>query len=196
MEDQPLGLTLLDRMCRAWELARERLIRATSALERAAVPYAVAGENAVAEWVARGDESAVRGTPHVDLQIRRSDFAAAASILESVGFLQCTALRGAVFTDGPDGSIRSGVYITWAGEYVQPGDPYPAADVTDAEMAKHFRVLRFEALVRMLLTANGRLEGMLARDVIDVGLLDATWLHRLPADLAARLQILLDTPDG
>jgi hypothetical protein len=43
----------LDRMVRAVEKVRERLLRAASALEQAGVPYAVAGGNAVAAWVAR-----------------------------------------------------------------------------------------------------------------------------------------------
>jgi hypothetical protein len=34
------------------------------------------------------------------------------------------------------------------------------------------------------------------RDLIDVGLLDATWLERLPGALAQRLQQLLETPEG
>lgn len=32
--------------------------------------------------------------------------------------------------------------------------------------------------------------------MIDVGLIDQTWTARFPAELAARLQHLLDTPDG
>jgi hypothetical protein len=34
------------------------------------------------------------------------------------------------------------------------------------------------------------------RDMIGVGLVDATWPARYPPELAARLQHLLDTPDG
>jgi hypothetical protein len=34
------------------------------------------------------------------------------------------------------------------------------------------------------------------RDLIDVGLVDASWTSRFPSELAARLQQLLDTPDG
>jgi hypothetical protein len=57
----------LDRMVRAVEKVRQRLLRATAALERAGVPYAVAGGNAVAAWVTRVDESAVRNTRNVDI---------------------------------------------------------------------------------------------------------------------------------
>ena len=48
----------LDRMVEAVELVRERLLRATAALDKAGVPYAVAGGIAVAAWVSRIDRSA------------------------------------------------------------------------------------------------------------------------------------------
>jgi hypothetical protein len=50
MQPDPLGVISLDRMVRAVEKVRERLLRATSALERAGIAYAVAGGNAVAAW--------------------------------------------------------------------------------------------------------------------------------------------------
>jgi hypothetical protein len=53
---------ILDRMERAVLKVRERLLRATQALEAAGIPYAVAGGNAVASWVATVDEGAVRTT--------------------------------------------------------------------------------------------------------------------------------------
>jgi hypothetical protein len=34
------------------------------------------------------------------------------------------------------------------------------------------------------------------RDLMDVGLVDAGWLERIPAALRARLQALLDNPEG
>jgi hypothetical protein len=34
------------------------------------------------------------------------------------------------------------------------------------------------------------------RDLIEVGLVDGTWLERVPSELGARLQILFDTPEG
>lgn len=51
----PAGQTLLERMVWAVQRVRERLLRATAALEAAGVPYAVVGGNAVAAWVARVD---------------------------------------------------------------------------------------------------------------------------------------------
>jgi hypothetical protein len=34
------------------------------------------------------------------------------------------------------------------------------------------------------------------RDMLDIGLIDATWPARYPPELAGRLQHLIDTPDG
>jgi hypothetical protein len=63
-------------MIEAVQAVRERALRATAALERAGIPYAVAGDNAVAAWVARVDRAAVRNTQDVDILVRRADFAA------------------------------------------------------------------------------------------------------------------------
>ena len=43
-------INILERMARAVEKVRDRLQRATAALESAGVPYAVIGGNAVAAW--------------------------------------------------------------------------------------------------------------------------------------------------
>jgi hypothetical protein len=50
--------------------------------------------------------------------------------------------------------------------------------------------------VRMKLTAFRDKDRTHLRDLIDVGLVDVTWIERLPSELGARLQILLDTPEG
>ncbi|HEX8342117.1 MAG TPA: hypothetical protein VF624_14520 [Tepidisphaeraceae bacterium] len=39
-------------------------------------------------------------------------------------------------------------------------------------------------------------DNMHLRDMLEVGLVDSTWTAHLPADLAARLQSLIDTPEG
>ncbi|HEU5115646.1 MAG TPA: hypothetical protein VFT74_03135, partial [Isosphaeraceae bacterium] len=86
MADLILHDATWERMIRAVEKVRERLQRATQALEQAGVPYAVVGGNAVAAWVARVDEAAVRNTQDVDLILRRTDLDAARTALEAVGF--------------------------------------------------------------------------------------------------------------
>src|SRR5437764_7278789 len=106
MDPEPLGLQLLDRMERAVNKVRDRLLRATAALDGAGVPYAVVGGNAVGNWVARVDESMVRFTQDVDLLIRRPDLPAAIAALETVGFIYRHAAQIDMFLDGPGAKAR------------------------------------------------------------------------------------------
>lgn len=70
----------------AIQRVEERLYRATTALNRAGIPYAVIGGNAVANWVSRMNPSAVRFIKDVDLLIQRNDLAAMIPALEQSGF--------------------------------------------------------------------------------------------------------------
>src|SRR5437763_3334852 len=101
----------LDRMVRAVEKVRERLLRATAALEKAGVPYAVAGGNAVAAWVTRVDESAVRNTRDVDILVRRSDLDAVKAALGDAGFLHRHSAGMDRFLDGPEARARDAVHL-------------------------------------------------------------------------------------
>jgi hypothetical protein len=192
----PLGPEVLERMVRAVEKVRERLAKATSALEAAGVPYAVIGGNAVAVWVARVDVAAVRNTADVDLLVRRDDLEAARSALAAVGFVYQETLGVHLFLEGPQASAREAVHVLIAGEKVQPDYLLPTPDVAESEASEHFRVVGLEALVRMKLTSFRRKDQVHLQDLIGVGLIDATWPARFPAELAARLRELLDDPNG
>src|SRR3984957_6536486 len=103
MADGAIRLCGWERALIAAEKVKERLRRATKALEAAGVPYAVVGGNAVAEWVGRVDEEAVRTTRDVDLLVRRADFAAVRAALEGAGFVYHHLLDVDTFVDGPQG---------------------------------------------------------------------------------------------
>lgn len=186
----------LDRMVRAVEKVRQRLLRATAALERAGVPYAVAGGNAVAAWVTRVDEAAVRNTRDVDILLRRGDLPAATVALEAVGFVYRHAAGVDLFLDGPAAKARDAVHVVFAGEKVRPDELLPNPDVADSEPADEYRVLSLPALVQIKLTAYRDKDRTHLRDLLDVGLIDAGWGRRYPPELAARLQALVDTPGG
>ncbi len=186
----------IDRVERAVEKVHQRLLRAAAALEAAGVPYAVAGGNAVALWVARVEEAAVRNTQDVDILIRRADLPAARAALETVGFVYRHVAGMDVFLDGPTAKARDGVHIVFAGEMVRPDEPAANPDVSESEPAECFRVLSLEALVRIKLTAFRRKDQVHLQDMIDVGLIDAGWLARLSPPLAERLKQLLDDPNG
>ena len=183
-------------MIEAVEAVHQRALRATSALADANIPYAVAGGNAVAAWVARVDRAAVRNTQDVDILIRRSDFEAAKIALESQGFIYRFVFDVDCFLDGPDASPRDAVHILFAGEKVKPGDLAANAEVTEKEPADNYDVLKLESLVRMKLTSYRRKDQVHLLDMIDVKLIDQTWPARFQSELAARLQTLLDDPHG
>ena len=196
MADAAVGPIGWERALMAAEKVKERLRRATKALDDAGVPYAVAGGNAVAEWVGRIDEDAVRTTRDVDLLIRRTDLPAARTALEAAGFVYYQILDVDTFIDGPQGKPSGGVHILFAGEKVRPDYEHASPDLDESERAAEFQVAKLDALVRMKLIANRRKDQVHLLDLIGVGLLDATWPARFPPPLGERLQQLLDDSNG
>lgn len=185
-----------ERMVRAVEKVRERLERAVRALETGRVPYAVVGGHAVANWVARIDEGAVRNTRDVDLLVRRADFEAVKTALESAGFVYANVYGVDTFLDGPNGKPSEAIHLLYAGEKVRPEHTTAAADVSDAEQSASFRVVTLDVLIRMKLESNRDKDRTHIRDMIGVGLVDHTWPDRFPPVLADRLRLILATPDG
>lgn len=190
------GDALWERMDRAVEKVRERLERSTTALEKAGVPYAVSGGNAVRAWVAQADEAAVRTTRDVGILLRRSDLPAARQALEQAGFIFRHVAGVEMFLDGPGAKARDAVHVVFAGEKVRDEYLMPAPDVDESEYADQHRVLTLEALVRMKLTSFRRKDQMHLIDMIDVKLIDDSWRQRFPTELASRLKELIDNPDG
>src|SRR5260370_2960376 len=153
MEDAAIGPVGWERALMAAEKVKERLRRATKALDNAGVPYAVAGGNAGAEWVARIEEDAIRNTRDVDLLIRRGDLPAARTALEAAGFVYYQLLDVDMFIDGPQGRPSGGVHILFAGEKVRPDYEHASPDLNESERAAEFQVTKLPALIKMKLIA-------------------------------------------
>jgi hypothetical protein len=190
------GFDVLDRVEQAVAMVKERLKRAVAALEAAGVPYAVVGGHAVAAWVSQIDPAAVRTTVDVDILITRVDFDRARAALEAVGFVHSFTFGIDIFVDGPEGKAREAVHIVFAGERVKPGDAVPAPDLSATAAFEGYKIVEFDRLLVMKLTAFRDKDRTHLRDMIDVGLIDAATLDRLPPDLRPRLEQLLNNPDG
>ncbi|HEY1048488.1 MAG TPA: hypothetical protein VGE39_01985 [Prosthecobacter sp.] len=190
------------RMSDAVAKVRERLLRAAHVLDGAGVPYAVVGGNAVAAWVSRVDESAVRNTRDVGMLLRRADLPAAIAAMEKEGFVhrrvasigKCGHMD--VFLDGTDAKVRDAVHVVFAAEKIFPESIEPNADVTESEDSGEFRLIQLEALVRMKLTAWRDKDRMHLRDLAEVGLVDETWASRFEGELRQRLEFVLNSPEG
>ena len=194
----PFGPEVWDRMVAAVDAVRDRLRRATAALEGAAIPYAVIGGNAVAAWVARVDPAAVRNTQDVDILLRRDDLPAAIVAMEAAGFVYRHAASVDMFLDGEKAKARDAVHVIFANEKVRPEYVEPSADVGEAEASADgkYRHLALEALVRMKLTSYRLKDQVHLQDLAQVGLIDSTWPAKFRPELAERLQQILDNPDG
>ncbi len=190
------GEALWARIERAVQNVKDRLRRTTAALNAAGVPYAVVGGNAVQHWVAQVDESVVRNTRDVDIILNRADLPRAIGALADAGFIYRHAASVDMFLDGPDAKARDAVHVVFAGEKVREEYPEPVPGIDDYELIGDARTLPLELLVRMKLTSFRLKDRVHLLDMTSVGLVDATWLDRLPPVLRSRLQELLDNPDG
>jgi len=192
----PLGEDILERMVLAVENVRDRLRRATAALEAANIPYAVIGGNAVAAWVSKVDPGAARNTVDVDILVNRADFDAVKAAMARANFHHRQVLGVNMFLDGPQGRPRDAVHVVFAGEKVRQEYTEPAPSLAATDQHESHKLLALEPLVVMKLTSFRDKDRAHLRDMIEVGLLDRTWLTRLPPELSVRLKELLDNPDG
>jgi hypothetical protein len=192
----PLTADILDRMVLAVEKVRDRLLRSTAALEAAGVPYAVIGGNAVAAWVSKVDPGAARNTVDVDIMVNRADLPAVKTALEAAGFQHYELMDVHMFLDGPSGRPRDAVHVLFAGEKVKAEYSESAPSLAAIEQNELHRMIALEPLVIMKLTSFRLKDRVHLLDMIGVGLLDQSWISRLPAELGPRLQELLDNPDG
>jgi hypothetical protein len=196
MSSLPYGPVSWERMIRAVEKVRARLDRAVAALEGAGIPYAVAGGNAVAAWVSRVDEAAVRNTQDVDLLLRRDDLERTKIVLSAAGFVFRHVKSVDMFLDGAGAKARDAIHIIYACEKVSPNYIAASPDVSDVDTSGPFHVVDIEPLVQMKLTSYRLKDRVHLLDMISVGLIDDSWPKRFPTELASRLQSLLDNPDS
>jgi hypothetical protein len=174
----------------------ERLERTVNALQSASIPYAIVDGHAVAAWVSTIDPGAVRNTVDVDVLLRREDFDAAKQAMQAAGFQYAHVMDIDMFLDGPDGRPRDAVHVLYAEEIVRQGDTIATPSVKQTNRMKGKDIVELESLLRMKLTSFRDKDRVHVRDMIDIGLIDSTWVERLEAPLDQRLQELLDDPFG
>lgn len=175
----------------------QRQERITSALKQHGVEYALVGGQAVIAWVTTVDPSATRTTKDVDILIRREDLPKAKQAAASAGFEYFEVMGVGMFLERTNPNPKHAVHIVWAQQLVKPGDVLPTPAVSEsAVLGQGYSVISLEALVKMKLTAWRRHDQVHLEDMLNVGLIDASWCAKLPPELAARLQHLIDTPDG
>ena len=91
---------------------------------------------------------------------------------------------------------RDAVHVVFAGTKVRADYVELVPEIDQYELMEDARTLPFDRLVMMKLTSNRDKDRVHIRDLISIGLIDASWLDRFPPQLRARLQDLLDDPNG
>jgi len=177
------------------EIVEERLRRTVGVLEKAGIPYAVVGGNAVRIWVAQIDQGAVRATNDVDILIRPADLNPLKVAMQNAGFSYRQTAGLDMFVEDENDSARNAVHIVLSGQMVRLDDFEPNPDVEPCEHGKEFRTLPLEKLVRMKLNSFRLKDKVHLLDMLQVGLIDASWADRFPAELRLRLQGLIDNPN-
>ena len=190
------GEALWDRMERAVERVNERLRKTVRILEEAKIPYAIVGGHAVRAWVAQVDEGAVRTTKDVDVLLRRENLPDMIRAMTQNGFYHRETVGVDIFTEKPDESAREAVHVVITKEIVKPGEFDPNPDLEPQTRANEFNTIPLESLVRMKLNSYRRKDQVHLGDMIEVGLIDRSWLERFPTPLSERLKIILDDPLG
>lgn len=175
----------------------ERLLHdVTAALDRAQIPYAVVGGNAVAAWVATVDEGAVRATKDLDILLRRPDLPNVTEALRPLGLVLVEVLGVQMFVDAKRPNPKTGVRVVIAGEKIRAHYAHAAPDPDESVRADAgFRIIDLPAVLRMKLQSFRDIDRAHVRDLISIGLIAEEVQDKLPPDLRERLRQIQETPE-
>ncbi len=101
-----------------------------------------------------------------------------------------------MFTDLPDGPARDAIHVVLACEIMKPWEHDHNPDIEPQTRADNFSTIPLETLVRMKLNSFRRKDQVHLGDMIEVGLIDRSWLEKFPEPLSVRLKSILDDPNG
>jgi hypothetical protein len=190
-----VGDMLWERIGNSMDRVEQRLRKVVEILERSGVPYAIVGGNAVRVWVAQVDPGAVRATNDVDVLLRQQDLESVKAIMLSHGFHYRRTADLDMFVENESDSARQAVHIVLANQRVRLSDYEGNPDVEPNAVGEGIRTLPLESLVRMKLNSFRLKDRVHLLDMIQVGLIDRTWVAKFPAILGARLAELLENPE-
>jgi hypothetical protein len=121
---------------------------------------------------------------------------AVTAAMQSAGFVPERSFGVTMFLDEPNAKPSESIHLLFAGEHLREGDPIAMPIIETVDDPAGYAVLKLPSLLQMKLLANRDKDRTHIRDLIGVGLIDRTWLAKLPPLLAERLLTILDTPDG
>lgn len=190
-----IGDQLWKKIGESMDRVEVRLRKVIAILEASGIPFAIVGGNAVRIWVAQVDPGAVRATNDVDVLIRPENLEQVKQVMTENGYHYRQAAGLDMFLEGKDDSVRHAVHVVLANRMVKQDDYESTPDVEPSEYGDGIRTLPLERLVRMKLNSFRLKDRVHLLDMIDVGLLDESWISRFPRPLEERLRSLIENPD-
>lgn len=177
----------------AQQVVRDRQTDVAATLSRLAIRFALSGSNATFAWISNVDPSAVRQYRNIEFIVLRDNTDEAIRALSQIGLAAEIRTDYILFRNGKTRHDH------WADKALYFGSTDGVIEVPkldEIELLDGLPVVQKARLVYFQLerwTLDDRVD---IRDMIDVGIVDDSWLPRLPAELASRLQVLLNDPDG
>ena len=190
-----VGDQLWKRIGESMDRVEIRLRKTVAILETSGIPFAIVGGNAVRIWVAQVDPGAVRATNDVDVLIRPENLEQVKRVMAENGYHYRKAAGVDMFLEGKDDSVRYAIHIVFANRIVKENDYESNPDVEPNEYGDGIRTLPLERLVRMKLNSFRLKDRVHLLDMIEVGLLNDSWITRFPKPLGERLRLLIENPD-
>jgi hypothetical protein len=190
-----VGDELWKRIGDSMDRVELRLRKTVAILENASIPFAIVGGNAVRIWVAQVDPAAVRATNDVDVLIRAEDLEQVKRVMAENGYHYRKAAGLDMFLEGKGDSVRYAIHIVLANRMVKESDYEANPDVEPSEYGDGVRTLPLERLVRMKLNSFRLKDRVHILDMIDVGLIDESWITKFPEPLGDRLRMLIENPE-
>ena len=175
------------------------LHKITNALTADLIPHEVIGGLAVLIHVEEANPEQTALTRDVDLLVLRSDLERVKFAAAKHGFRFRHVAGVDMLIFGDTESARNAVHLIFSGEKVRPSYLVPAPPIEPERKnihGKEVMVIPVADLARMKLTSFRRKDQVHLQDMLEIGLIDTTWKDRFSPELAARLQELIDTPEG
>ena len=172
------------------------LNRVGQALSSAGIRYRVIGGMAAFIHVDAREPVAARLTNDIDIAISRSDLAKIVDAVKPIGMRYRHVAGVDMLVDAENPKARGAVHLVFVRERVRPEYVEAVPDSEPVETSEGIFIASIRDLLIMKLTSFRLKDKVHVQDMIGVGLLDRSWLAKLPPELAERLKQLLDTPDA
>ena len=115
--------------------------------------------------------------------------------MQENGFQYRKAAGLSMFLEGRRDSVRNAIHLVFANQFVRPDDHEANPEIEPTEYGDGIRTLPQDRLVRMKLNSYRLKDRVHLLDMIQLGIIDESWLSKFPEPLAERLKSLLENPD-